>query len=428
MMRRGVTMSLLWDEYARSAADAGPGPYMYSAFCDRHRRWREANPEVTMHMAWKPGEWTQVDWVGDTMSVADPDAGRPRRACVFVGALPSGEHAYAEGSYSMGIGPWVEAHVHMFAFFGGSTPLLAPDNLKVGVTRNDADGLVPDEQYRRMCEHYGVAVVPARVRRPRDKAGVETGVGLVERQAFAPLRDRTFLSLADPDQALWEGVARPDARPSRRREGSRESTFLGQEKPCLQPLPPEPYEMAARSRATVQSDYHVLFDGRHYSVPARLARREVEVAATGSAVATSCGGERVALHQRSYGPRGSYVTDPAHMPRAHREYAGWSGDYFRSRADGIGPSARAVLDGLLASRQAGQQSYRTCRALLSLAEREGAAALEEACSRALQLTPRPSHETVRTLLRGVSAEREADPDAQAFLRGAGYYEGVGDDE
>lgn len=192
-----------------------------------------------------------------------------------------------------------------------------------------------NEQYRRMAEHYGCAVVPARVRRPKDKAAVEMSVGVVERRVIAALRDRTFIGLGELAEAIEEAVDAVNAAPFQKRAGSRWEVFLGQEKDLLQPLPPAPYEMAVRKTATVQFNYHVSFDKRYYSVPFPYVRREVAVVATRGTVAIACDGERIALHRRSCGPEGAYVTDPAHMPDVHR--AGPSGAGTGSAA---GPPAR----------------------------------------------------------------------------------------
>ena len=421
LSRPGVTMALLWNEYADAAVSQGRQPYMYSAFCHRHRKWAEASPEATMHIRWRPGEWTQVDWAGDTMRVLDLDTGELLKVWVFVASLPFSAFMYAEGFYRMDERAWVTGHVRAFNSFGGTTPLIAPDNLKTGVTRNTVNELMVNEQYRRMLEHYGMAAVPTRVRKPRDKGGVEGAVLIVERQAIAALRDRTFTSLDELNRALRQRVAEINRRPFQRREGSRESVLLGQERACLRPLPPVPYEMVERKTVTVQYNYHVAFDHRYYSVPARLVRREVEVVATASTVAVVCDGERVAQHMRSYGPRGEYVTVEAHMPDPHREYAGWSGDWFRRKASAVGPHTLAVTECILASRQVEQQSYRTCRALIGLGERNGNDVLEEACAKAGAISSRPTYKTVKTIVSQLAAQRKADPDEHAYLRGAEYY-------
>lgn len=421
MQRPGVTMTLLWNEYVDAAISQGKKPYMYSAFCSRHRKWAEANPEATMHMVWKAGEWTQVDWCGDTMRVVDPDTGELLKVWVFVASLPFSAYMYAEGFYRMDEQAWVDGHVRAFQSFGGTTTLIAPDNLKTGIVKNTIDELMVNDQYRRMLEHYGMAAVPTRVKKPKDKGGVEGAVLIVERQAIAALRNRTFTSLAELNRALRQKVAEINKRPFQKREGSRESVLLGQERACLRPLPPVPYEMVTRKSVTVQYNYHVAFDHRYYSVPARFVRREAEVVATASTVAVVVDGERVAQHMRSYGPKGDYVTVEAHMPESHREYAGWSGDWFRRKASAVGPETLAVTEHILQSRQVEQQSYRTCRALIGLGERNGNGVLEEACAKARAISSRPTYKTVKTIVSQLVAQRKADPDEHAFLRGADYY-------
>ena len=355
------------------------------------------------------------------MRVLDPDTGELLKVWVFVASLPFSAYIYAEGFYRMDEQAWVMGHVRAFKSFGGTTPLVAPDNLKTGIIKNTIDELIVNEQYRRMLEHYGAAAVPTRVRKPRDKGGVEGSVLIVERQAIAALRNRTFTSLDELNRALRQKVCEINKRPFQKREGSRESVLLGRERACLRPLPPVPYEMVERKSVTVQYNYHVSFDHRYYSVPARLVRREVEVVATASTVQVMCDGERVAQHMRSYGPKGDYVTNVEHMPESHRDYAGWSGEWFRGKAAAVGPETLAVTERILASRQVEQQSYRTCRALIGLGERNGNGLLEEACAKARAISARPTYKTVKTILARLVAQRQADPDEHAYLRGADYY-------
>lgn len=279
-----------------------------------------------------------------------------------------------------------------------------------------------------MCEHYGVAVVPARPRRPKDKASVEMNVNVVQRRAMAPLRNRVFFTLGELNEALSANVADINAAPFQKREGSRESIFLGQEKELLQPLPPTPYEMVTKAVATVQFNYHVAFDGRYYSVPFNYVRREVSIAATKRMVAISCDGIRVAGHPRSYGPKGTYVTVDGHMPDSHRDYAEWNGDRFRRWAARTGESTAAVVDGMLKSKKVEQQAYRTCRALLALGERHGGDLLERSCAKALTWTARPSYKTVKAVIARLSEDEEATPpNDHAYLRGGDYYRGLDDE-
>lgn len=422
LMRRGTTLTLCWNEYCEAAVTAGGEPYQYSAFCQQHRKWVLAR-SATMRVGVKCAERIEVDWAGDAMEYADPGTGEMRRAWVFVACLPWSQYTFAEAMPDMGEESWIKAHVDMFAFFGGSTPLLVPDNCKTGVLRNTLDDLVINEQYRRMAEHYGCAVVPARPRKPRDKGSVEAAVGLVERQAMAPLRDRVFLSLAELNAALADKVATINARPFQKREGSRESEYLGQEKGSLIPLPAHPYRIVVHKSATVQFNYHVAFEGMYYSVPFTCLRKRAEVTATSTAVIVAVDGERVATHPRLRGAKGQYSTNPEHMPDAHRDYAEWNGERFRRWAAEKGPSAASVVDAMLRSRTVEQQSYRSCRALLDLGRCHGDGVLEEACAKALDFSRSPSYKTVKTIAAKLAADKPADPDEGAYLRGSSYYEG-----
>ena len=433
MERPGVTLMVLWSEYCDAALASGKEPYMYSAFCQRRRKWAMAN-KVAMHIERKPAQEMQVDYVGDAMGVLDLDTGELLKVYVFAACLPYSGELYAEGFYDMKEESWVEAHVHAFSFYGGSVPIIVPDNLKQGVAKNTVEELVINEQYRRMAEHYGCAIVPARPRKPRDKGAIEMGVRVIEQRAMAPLRDRVFTSLAQLNGALMEKVREINARPFQKRDGSRDEVFIRQEKPLLVPLPGKPYEMVTRKTATVNFNYHVAFGGSWYSVPFSYVKREVEVCATKSAVWIACDGERIAMHGRLRGPKGSYSTNPGHMPDSHRDFAEWDGNRFRRWAGEIGPSCEAVVDGILKSRKIEQQSYRSCRGVLALAKKHGKEMLEQACAKALSYSPRPSYKTVKSIASKMAESVPEDPDDGAYLRGSGYYQNLdqedaeGDDE
>lgn len=429
MERPGVTMMVLWAEYCEAALASGREPYMYSAFCQKQRDWAMAN-KAAMHIERKPAQEMQIDYVGNTMGVLDVDTGEILKVHVFAAYLPYSGELYAEGFYDMKEESWVEAHVHTFSFFGGSVPIIVPDNLKQGIIKNTVDELVINEQYRRMAEYYGCAIVPARPRRPRDKGAVEMGVRVIEQRAMAPLRDRLFTSLAQLNAALLEKVCEINARAFQKREGSRDEVFIRQEKPLLVPLPGKPYEMVSRKTATVNFNYHVAFDGSWYSAPFSYVKREVEVCATKSAVWVVCDGERIAMHKRLHGPKGSYSTSPEHMPDSHRDFVEWDGKRFRRWAREIGPACEGVVDGILKSRKIEQQSYRSCRGVLSLARKHGRQMLEQACAKALSYSPRPSYKTVKSLIAKMAESVPEDPDDGAYLRGNDYYQslGEGDDE
>lgn len=427
MLRPGVTMMVLWGEYCENAVASGHEPYMYSAFCQHHRQWA-ASQKVAMHIEHKPGQEMQVDWVGDTMSsYGFADSFEAHKVYVFVACLPFSGRIYAEGFWSMKEQDWIDAHIHAYSFFGGSTPLLIPDNVRTGVVKNTLDALVVNEQYRHMAEYYQTAVVPTRPRRPRDKAAVEGAVGIVERQALAPLRDVVFSSLAELNQSLAQYIARINARPFQKKLGSRDEIFFAQEKPALIPLPDTPYEFVTRKHATVNFNYHVAFESCWYSVPYTYVKREVEICATKSAVWVVCDGQRIALHKRLYG-RGGYSTEQTHMPDSHRGYAQWSGTRFCAWAREVGPACEAAIAAMLASRQIEQQAYRSCRAVLGLADKYSTEVLEQACAKALSMTPAPSYKTIKLAAASIATEQQNDPDAGAFLRGAEYYKTINEEQ
>ena len=421
LMRRGVTLTLCRDERCEEAVSSGREPYQYSAFCQWHRKWAEAN-SLVMRVGCRCGEKIEVDWAGDPMEYYDPDTGEARKARVFVTCLPWSQYTFAEAFPDMGEESWVAAHIRAFSFFGGSAPILVPDNRETGIVKNTVEEPVASEQYRRMAEHYGCAVVPARPRRPRDKGSVEAAVGLIERQAMAPLRDRVFLSLSESSAALSGKAGQTDARPFQKRDGSRESEYLGQEKDSLIPLPAHPYRIIVHKSATVQFNYHVSFEGMFYSTPFTCLRKRAEVSATPTAVTIAVDGERVATHPRLRGRKGQYPANPEHMPDAHRDYAEWNGGRFRRWAAEKGPATAAVVDAMLRSRAVGQRAWRTCRALLDLGRRHGDAIPGESCAKAPGYARNPSHKTARAIAAKLAADAPGEGCGHAYLRGSDHCE------
>ena len=216
-----------------------------------------------------------IDYAGQTVAVIDGQAGESREAEIFVAVLGASNYTYAEAHWSQELVNWLGAHVRALSFLGGVPEVLVPDNLKAGVKsphRYEPDINPSDQEFAR---HYEVAVVPARARKPKDKAKVEVGVQVVERRILARLRDQTFFSLAEPNQAIRELLEELNSRPMHHLRQSRRELFESLDKPALAPLPAEPYEFAQWKKARVHLDYHVAFDKHYYSVPYRLIGKEV---------------------------------------------------------------------------------------------------------------------------------------------------------
>jgi len=301
-----------------------------------------------------------------------------------------------------------------------------PDNIKSGVTSPCFYDPELNYTYQKLAEHYGTAVVPARIRRPRDKAKAEAGVQGAERWILARLRHRRFFSLGELNEAIRELLVQYNRRPFAKLEGCRESLFLSLDRPALRPLPAHPYEYAQWKKARVNIDYHVEVDRHWYSVPHALIRQQVEVCLSAHTVEILHKGKRVASHPRSFA-QGRHTTVAEHMPRHHREYVQWSPQRLIRWAEQTGPAAAQLVEQMLASRAHPVQAYRACLGVLRLGRQHGAARLEAACARALALGAL-SYQSIKSILahglesQPLPATMTAHvPIRHPHIRGAHYY-------
>lgn len=378
LARKGVTLKLLWQEY-RQEQPKGCG---YTQFCQHYRRWAKRT-KVTMRQEHKAGEKLFVDYAGMSMDIIDPVSGEVSKAEIFVSALGASNYTFACAVPGQDSASWLSAHVQAFRFYGGVPEIVVPDNLKAGVTK--ACRYDPDINpvYQELAEHYGLAVIPARAGKPKDKAKVEVAVQVVERWVLAPLRNRRFFSIEELNQAMAEKLTELNARIMRGYDASRRKLFETLDRPALKPLPEEDYELAFWKKARVNLDYHVEFDRHYYSVPYVLAHKAVEVRVTERLVEIYHKNTRVASHVRSRA-RYKHTTLPGHMPPRHRHMKDATSAKITSWAMAIGPSAFAMVEAILKSRPHPEQGFRSCLGLLRLEKTYGRARLENACSRALR--------------------------------------------
>ena len=376
LKRKGVTLSLLWFEYRQTH----PQGYGYTQYCHHYREFAGKLKPV-MRQRHKAGEKVFVDYAGQTVEIVDPETGEIRAAQVFVATWGVSSYTYAEAHWAQDLPNWIGAHVRALTFFGGSPGVFVPDNLKAGVT--SANLYEPDlnPTYQEFARHYGVAVVPARVRKPKDKAKVEVGVQVVERWVLAPLRDRRFFSLAEVNHAIYELLDVLNRREMKHLEQSRRELFEELDQPALAPLPVQPYEFALWKRVRVHIDDHVSFEKHLYSVPYTLVGKEVDVRATERTVEIYFQRKRVASHLRS-GAKGRFTTQKEHMPEAHRAYQDWSPERFLRWAAELGEQTQELIADVLAGRRHPEQAFRTCLGILGLAKRYTPERLEAACLRA----------------------------------------------
>jgi transposase len=319
-----------------------------------------------------------VDYTGAKLAVVDPDTGEIRDAEVFVHCMAASNFIYSEAQWSQDTASWIGGHQRAYEDLGGVPPMTVVDNLKAGVTHPCRYEPDLNRTYHDFAVHCGTAVVPARIKKPRDKAKAETAVQIVERELMAPLRNVTLIGLAGANRAMAERRHVVNGRPMRHVGKSRLELLEAIDRPALLPLPDRPFELGDWKIAKVAIDYHVEFDHHFYSVPYQLLRRQVEVRASLRLIEVFADGVRVATHVRSH-QRGGHTTDPAHMPESHRAYAEWTPERFRAWANQLGPETAAVITSLLDGRAHPQQAFRSCLGVLRLADRYTPARLEEAC-------------------------------------------------
>ncbi|MDP2856881.1 MAG: IS21 family transposase [Bacillota bacterium] len=425
LAKSGVTLSLLWHEYCEECRCMGELPLMYTQFCLYYREFAQKT-KATMHISRKPGEQMEVDWAGQTAKTVDADTGEEVPAHIFVAVLSSSQYAYVEAFLSQNQECWIAGHVNAFKFFGGVSRMLVPDNLRTGVQKPSWFTPEINRTYQDLAEHYGTVVMPARVRRPKDKPNAEGTVGVISTWILAALRHQRFFSLAELNEAIADKLREFNARPFQKKPGSRLSAFLEEERVTLLPLPRTHYELATWKIATVQFNYHVCVDGMFYSVPHEFIKHKVDVRITRTVVEVFFQGSRICSHARLYGREGQYSTLSEHMPEDHRKYAEWNAKRFLSWAEDIGPNAAVVIKAILSSHKIEQQGYRSCMALLKIAEKHSPERVEAACAKALTYTPRPSYRGVQTILKSGQDQlppEKKQPSEHGFVRGSRYYGG-----
>jgi transposase len=421
LRRKGVRLFLLWQEYR----ERFPEGYSYSRFCERYGDWK-GRLDVVMRQSHRAGEKLFVDYAGQTAEVVDRTTGEIRQAQIFVAVLGASNYTYAEATWTQGLSDWIGSHVRALSFLGGAPEVIVPDNLKSAVTK--AHRYEPDlnPTYQDLAAHYGVAVIPARVRKPRDKAKAEGGVLLVERWILARLRHQTFFSLTALNTAIAESLEVLNTRAFKKLEGSRLSHFQCIDRPALRPLPERPYEFAEWRKARVAPNIHIEVDGHYYSVPHTLVKRQLDVRLSATSVEAFHGGKRVAAHVRNQ-RRGGYTTVKDHMPEAHRQYLDWTPERLLSWGRKIGPATGAVIERILASRAHPQQAFNACFGVLRLAKGFDEQRLEAACRRALTIGTVSYRSIASILEKGLDRRPLPEPEQttlpleHANLRGGAYY-------
>lgn len=423
LSRRGVTLRLLWSEYA----DEHPEDhYSYPQFCNIYRTWARGL-EVSMRQVHRAGEKTFVDWAGQGIPVVDASTGEVIERPVFVAALGASSYTYAEACPSQELPHWTGAHTRAFSFFGGVSRILVPDNTKTGVTHPCRYELDLNPTYAEMAAHFGCAVIPARVRKPKDKAKVESAVLQVERWVIAPLRGRTFFSLTEANRAIRERLEFLNNRKMAGLDASRRELYETLDLPALLSLPQRPYEYGVwREGVGVNIDYHISVEGHFYSVPYQLTKKRVDVRLTAQVVEIFYKGKRVASHPRSHA-KGKATTQGEHRPASHSAHLEWTPSRIVAWARETGPATAELASEIMRNKPHPEMGYRACLGIIRLGKKYGPERVEAAAARALSAGA-ASYKSVKSMLAsGLDQEcEEGDGERPPLpshpnLRGPDYY-------
>ena len=431
-----VTLKMLWEEYAARCRQNGERFYMETQF-RRYYHMHAGAHKATVRLEHKPALALQVDWAGTKMAFYDEELGGAQEASLFVAVLPCSRLIYAEPFRDEKLHSWIAAHVNAFQFLGGVPKTLVPDNLKCGVERASFHDPRLNRTYQEMADHYGAVVLPARVRKPRDKASVENAVRIASRRIIAGLRNVRILSFEDLQGHVRAALERVNSEPLSGKSESRLTSFIAEEKDFLLPLPESPYEPAEWDRARVQRNCHVAYLRKYYSVPFEYLGEEVEIRATRLAVELFYHHRRIASHRRLYGKE-EYSTVREHMPPDKLFFTDWDRERFLEWSAKTGPATRRVVESIFDRAVVEQQACRPCFGLLALGDKHGAMRLERACALVLSLTSSPSYSGVKSVLEKrldlPAVEKSVlKPDEQAaekrsergHRRGADYFGGRG---
>ena len=374
---KGMTRRLMWREYVEQHHELALG---YAQYCAKLNVFADQR-EVSLRIRHQPGEAMFVDYAGMTAMIQDRLTGERQTAQIFVAALGYSHAIYFDARMSQAIPDWLASMSASVQYFGGVPASVVPDNLKSAVVSPSRYEPVLQASFAEWAEHYGTAILPARVRSPDDKAKVENAVRIVEQQVLAPLRTRTFFSLAELNEALALARDQLNLRPFQKRSGNRFEALL-EERAALQPLPVKAFEYGSWRRAKVHIDYHVSVDKCCYSVPYLFVRQSVDVRVSQTMVTVFSNGLLIASHVKLT-QSGQFHTVPEHMPEKHRDYIDRTAAGLQRRAKTIGEATLNVILAQQGQKQHAEITYRSCLGILRLAQDYSPTQLEAACVQGL---------------------------------------------
>ncbi len=419
LKKKGVTLQLLHEEYKRD----NPGGYEKSQFYQLYHDWKKKADPV-MRITHKAGEKMFVDYSGDKPSYRDQTTGRMIEAELYVSVLGASSYIFAYAVPDQTTESFVKCNIRAFEYYGGCPECLILDNLKAGVSHACYYDPEINKTLAAMAEHYTIAVIPTRVAKPKDKAKVENAVLQAQRRILAALRNRTFFSLIELNEAIAEETKRLNERPMAVINKSRYDLFVEIEKPVLKPLPPERFVIASWAKAKVHIDYHVKAEKTYYSVPYTLIGETVDIMQSGAVVEIYHKGRRVASHMKVNIP-GAFVTENLHMPAEHRQYLEWTPQRIKVWGQKIGPHTKTLMEEIMNHRVHPEHGFRSCLGIIRLSKTYSPERVESACKRALEIGAY-NYKSVKSLL--VMKLEEVAPEhteriipLHDNIRGGNYY-------
>lgn len=422
LKKKGVTLQLLYEEYLRD----NPVGYSRSQFYEKYQNYAKKLDPV-MRFNHKAGDKMFEDFSGDRPHYINPQTGEKIEAELFVAALGASSYIFACAVDDQKTESFIKSNIRAFEYYGGCPKCLVPDNLKSGVKSACYYDPEINRTFADMAEHYNVAVVPARAGKPRDKAKVENAVLQAQRRILAALRNRTFFSLDELNEAIFEEAEKLNIRPMAVTGKSRKELFEEIEKPELRPLPAERFEIYNyKGPSKVHIDYHVEVEGSYYSVPYTLIGETVEVKYNSRVIEVYHKTKRVASHIRSH-KKGEFITENRHMPHDHREYLEWTPERIKNWGSKIGEHTKTLMQGIMDSRKHPEQGFRSCLGIIRLSRQYTPERVENACKKALSVDSYNYRSVKSILQRGLDKviyledNKEAKLIEHSNIRGGEYY-------
>ncbi|MDH5580944.1 MAG: IS21 family transposase [Bdellovibrionales bacterium] len=375
-VKAGVPKKILYEEYSETIDLP-----TYQSFCKYLARHMQEEPKVTIRIERIPGHSVEVDYSGDSVPIISPASGTIKDTELFVGTMSFSGLIFAEFSFSQKMEDFIKSHNNMFQFLGGIPKFTIPDNCKTAVTKVGKHDPTLNRVYQDMCIHYGTIVDPVRVRKPQDKPSVERAVGIIQKDFFPRIRNKTYSSLFELNKDLKDFIKKKNNELMKDKGISRLDLFE-RERPCLKPLPEFPYEIYFFKEAKVHPDCHFQLDRNFYSVPYRFVGKKILIKYNSTHVLAFYNTEKIAYHKKMKG-HAHYSTVEGHYPEKKIVDINFHLNLSLNMASKIGPNTSLLIKKLIEVERHPLKNLRKIQGILNLSKNFSTEAFEEACDHAL---------------------------------------------